>query len=96
MPQPKGKSGNYNGKPKGTLNRSTKELRTMLTAAFEGEIENIPNTLKKLEPEKRLEILSKFIGFILPKPIEVQESTTESIQPPNVTFVSVDMSLPKV
>jgi len=91
---PKGHTNNPHGRKKGVPNKSTTELRTLLIAAFEGEIENIPSTMKLLEPEKRLEILSKFIGYILPKPIEVQESTVESIQPPNVTFVCRDMSLP--
>lgn len=91
---PKGHTNNRLGRKKGVPNKTNKELRTLLQSAFEGEIENIPNTLKKLEPEKRLEILSKFIGYILPKPIEAQESTTESIQPPNITFICRDMSLP--
>lgn len=90
----KGTVPNPKGRPKGSQNKSVIELRAVLQAAFEDEIINIPQMLNELETEKRLEMLAKFIGYVLPKPIEQVSAGAmpESIQPPNVTFISVDMS----
>lgn len=94
MPFEKGNNANPKGRPKGSQTKSVIELRAVLQAAFEDEIINIPQMLGELETEKRLEMLAKFIGYILPKPTELPSAgdKPESIQPPNVTFISVDMS----
>jgi len=94
MPFKKGDRANPNGRPKGVQNKSVTELRAVLQAAFQGEIINIPRMLAELDAEKRLEILAKFIGYILPKPIELPADSgkPESVQPPNVTFTEKDMS----
>lgn len=94
MPFEKGNNANPKGRPKGAQTKSVIELRAVLQSAFESEIINIPQMLAELETEKRLEMLAKFIGYILPKPIEQAGSgdKPESIQPPNVTFTRENMS----
>lgn len=67
MAQRKGQTGNPAGRPTGTPNRLTKELRVVLKNILAKEIENIPGTLEKLEPKDRLEMVIKLLPFILPK-----------------------------
>jgi hypothetical protein len=44
-----------------------KNIREMLKTQIQKELEQLPETLKDLEPEKRLNIVCKLIPFVLPK-----------------------------
>jgi hypothetical protein len=55
------------GREHGTPNLLTKEMRAILKGIIAKEIELIPETLSKLEPEKRLEIVLKLLPYALPK-----------------------------
>jgi len=57
----------YGGRQKGTPNRLTKELRTILKDVLYNELERIEELLESLEPKERLELVVKLIPFILPK-----------------------------
>ena len=57
----------YGGRQKGTPNRLTKELRTILKNILYNELENIEELLESLEPKERVELVIKLIPFILPK-----------------------------
>lgn len=57
----------YGGRQKGTPNRLTKELRTILKNVLYNELENIEELLDSLEPKERVELIIKIIPFILPK-----------------------------
>ena len=57
----------YGGRQKGTPNRLTKELRTILKNVLYNELENIEELLESLEPKERVELVIKLIPFILPK-----------------------------
>jgi len=55
------------GRKKGTPNRLTKELRTVLKDVLHNELENLVSNLDALEPKERLEVIVKLIPFVLPK-----------------------------
>ena len=57
----------YGGRQKGTPNKLTIELRTILKNVLYNELENIEELLESLEPKERLELVIKIIPFILPK-----------------------------
>lgn len=68
MPQfEKGKSGNPAGRPKGSYNKLTKHIRTSLADALAGHIEAIPAELDKLPAKERLELLLRFMPYIMGK-----------------------------
>jgi len=94
MPFKRGESGNPKGRKAGSSNKTTTEIREQLKTAFGDTLERLPDKLKGMEFDKQIELLKTFLPYILPKTIEVQESTTESIQPPNVTFVATGFSKP--
>ena len=56
----------------------TTDLRKTLKAMFKKELEALPETLSKLEPDKRLNILVKLMPYIMPKVEAVQPSQGES------------------
>jgi len=57
----------YGGRKKGTPNRLTKELRTILKDVLYNELENIEELLDSLETKERLDMLIKLMPFALPK-----------------------------
>jgi hypothetical protein len=67
----------YGGRQKGTPNRLTKELRTILKTVLYNELEKIEELLDSLEPKARLELVIKLIPFILPKVETVSHTYNE-------------------
>lgn len=65
--KPNDKKINRNGRPKGTPNRLTKELRTALKNILHSEIERLPEHFDQLETKERLELLVKLLPYSLPK-----------------------------
>jgi len=63
----KGKTNNPEGKPKGTPNKITGEMREFLKKILEKELGNLPHLLNKLSPEKKAEIIVRLLPFVLPK-----------------------------
>ena len=56
------------GRPKGSKNKTTTEVRALLTSAIADELESIPEYLEKVsDPEKKLNILAKFLPYIAPR-----------------------------
>ena len=66
MPR-KGTTNNPSGRPKGTPNKLTKEIRSALKDAISGHIDTISETLDELPPKDRIEMLIKLLTYILPK-----------------------------
>ncbi len=55
----------------------TTDLRETLKAMMQREIEQLPETLKDLEPMQRLNILCKLMPYILPKVESVKHTIGE-------------------
>jgi len=62
----KGVSGNPSGRPPGSVNVVTKDLRNKLKAVIDTELENLPELLSKLEPRDRVDLLVKLLKYTLP------------------------------
>ena len=69
----------YGGRQKGTPNRITKELRTLLKDILYQELEQIQKRLELLEPKERIELLIKLIPYALPKVTSVSHTTNEPL-----------------
>jgi len=85
MAQPKGKTGNLNGRPKGTPNRSTSEIRNIFQSLLEENLSQMKADIKALEPKQRIDVLLKLTEFILPK---VKEEPTALSLPDKSKFHS--------
>lgn len=78
MPKP-GISNNPNGRPAGTPNKLTAELRKKLKTIIDAELDRMPDLLAGLEPEKRLELTIKLLKFALPMVTPVNSCADEPI-----------------
>ena len=45
----------------------TKDLRSILKAFFESELQEVPNLLNQLEPNDRLNFIIKMMPYVFPK-----------------------------
>jgi hypothetical protein len=57
---------NKNGRPKGTPNRTTTEIREAYQQLISGNIEQLNEDLTALEPFQRLKIVIEMSKYILP------------------------------
>ncbi len=85
----KGESGNSAGRPAGSQNKLTKELKAMLKAVIATELENLPATLESLPPEKRVDVLVKLLSYIMPKMPVVGVGYGEPAEPIDLSFPSI-------
>ena len=73
------------GRQKGTPNKLTTEIRSVLKDIIDYEIDTIEERLLQLEPKERIELVIKLIPQVLPKIEQVNyyngEPSDWSIQP---------------
>ena len=64
----------YGGRKKGTTNKLTKEIRSILKELVCEEFESLRDNLGKLNPSERLDVLIKLMPYVLPKvkPIDMK------------------------
>ena len=65
------------GRQKGTPNRVTKELRSLLKDILYNELESIEVRLEDLTPKERIEILIKLMPYAFPKLEKAHPTTNE-------------------
>jgi len=63
----KGQTNNATGRPKGTPNRVTSDLRKWVEYLINKNLSTMENDLKKLEPKERLMILERLMQYTIPK-----------------------------
>lgn len=66
MPFNKGESGNKAGKPRGSLNRTTIDLRLWINSFIEDNKDQIIEDWKSLEPKDRIQMFEKLLKYALP------------------------------
>ena len=69
----------YGGRQKGTPNKLTKEIRTVLKDLIFEELAEIKEHLDSLEPKQRIEIVIKLIPYVLPKVESIIHSANEPL-----------------
>jgi hypothetical protein len=69
------------GRQKGSVNKTTKELRERIKDIVDSELENIEAILGKLTEKERTDLLAKLLPFVLPKMNEHIIENNEVFQP---------------
>lgn len=68
----KGITNNPNGRPKGVPNKTTTELREMITTLFESKYEDFTSALDELEAKDKVDAYIKIMGYVIPKKTETK------------------------
>ena len=69
----------YGGRQKGTPNKLTKELRTLLKDIMYSELEELQEHLRTLNSKERIELIIKLMPYILPKTTSISHTTNEPL-----------------
>ena len=70
----KGISGNPNGRKKGTPNKTTAEIKEIITRIVGNQLEHIEKDLDKIrktDPAEAMRLSSKFIDYVIPKQTKI-------------------------
>ncbi len=67
MPFKKNQSGNLLGRPKGTPNVVTGQIRKILAEFLEDKVNELPKIFDQLEPEQKIDALMKIASYVVPK-----------------------------
>ena len=78
----KGRTNNPYGRPAGSKNKATAEIRELLTGFISDNWDNMLEDFNKLEPKERLAFYEKILQYTLPR---LQATTLENINPPALT-----------
>ncbi len=65
MPKP-GTVNNPKGRPKGSKNRATTDLRLFIKDFLEHNVDTLEKDFKKLSPKDRLNLLEKLLKYAIP------------------------------
>lgn len=66
MPPPKGTSNNPNGRPIGTPNRITQQIRNAILSGCLTTLKQLPELLQSLDPKDRIDALAKLLRYVAP------------------------------
>jgi hypothetical protein len=62
----KGVTNNPNGRPKGSLNKTTKELKETVLAFLERNMADLQSNYNQLEPKDKLLFFDKLMRYVMP------------------------------
>ena len=88
----KGMTNNPNGRPKGTVNKTTKEIKKMLVEFIGGNLDDLQANYDKLEPEKKLQFFERVLKYVLP----TQQAYTENIDVSQLSGKQIDEMIDRV
>jgi hypothetical protein len=81
MGMPKGITGNPNGRPKGSPNKTTAEMKEMIAGFLSDNLETLQKDFDRLEPAKRFEVLDRMMKYILPSRSEIKQENPKKDKP---------------
>lgn len=68
----KGQTNNPDGRPKGSQNKISGEVKMVLKSIVDQELEKLPERLNTLDDKERIEVLTKLLPYVLPKQHKVE------------------------
>lgn len=92
MAQQKGKTGNPNGRPKGTPNKVTSEMKSWIQQLIDGNRKQLEKDLKALDPAERWRVVEKLMSYVVPK----MQSVEAKIDYTRLTDEQLDLLIDKL
>lgn len=77
----KGQSGNPNGRPKGTPNKSSQEVREFMQSFLSEKFENLDEIYSQLEPKDKINAIIKMLPYVVPKQMQMDLMATVETKP---------------
>lgn len=65
------------GRPKGAVNKTTAQMKTMIKNFVQQELENIDLLLSEMNATERLYIISRFLPYVIPKERQIEPNEAE-------------------
>ncbi len=84
----KGQSGNPQGRPPGTANKTTEAIRATVNKFISDNLPNIQAEYENLEAKDKLEFLNKLLAYVLPKLQAVEMDATVQQAPIDISKLS--------
>jgi hypothetical protein len=66
MGLPKGKTNNPEGRPKGSLNKTTAEIKELINEFISGNMEDLQSNYDQLDPKDKLQFVRDLLKFVIP------------------------------
>ena len=82
----KGKSGNPNGRPKGSQNKATAKVRDAVGKLVEGLLPTLENDLAQLEPKERVRAFVALAEYVLPKLNRTELAESVQVEIPKIVW----------
>ncbi len=77
MGLPKNRTNNPEGRPKGSKNKTSEEIRSMVQSFVEANISKLQSEFDQLAPDKKLIFIDRMLSHVLPKPLNELEKLTD-------------------
>ncbi|MBZ4676375.1 MAG: hypothetical protein JG782_994 [Anaerophaga sp.] len=74
MGLPKGKTNNPRGRPKGTKNKSTNEIKGLIQDFISRNLDDLQTQYSQLEPKDKLIFFERILKYVLPQQRDVNQT----------------------
>jgi len=74
MGLPKGKTNNPRGRPKGSKNKSTSQIKNLIQDFVSDNLDDLQKQYDNLDPKDKLQFFERILKFVLPQQRDVQQT----------------------
>lgn len=80
----------YGGRTKGTPNKVTNDLRTIISDILDGELVSLPQRLQWLNDKDRIDTIIRLLPYVIPK---ITEPNSPLVEPRKLVMIVSDKDI---
>jgi len=80
----------YGGRTKGTPNKLTNDLKTIISDILDGELDSLPQRLERLNDKDRIDTIIRLFPYVIPK---MMEPNSPIIEPRKLVIVVTEKDI---